>query len=118
MTDRHTAEDDAPTLKGLFTVCKDSEHGLGTAAEQATDEGLKGKLLACASQRARYAEELQDLLALRGEHPARPGTIPGALHQGWAAIKAALKGGDDEALLAECQRGEAVAREAYEKALT
>ncbi len=118
MADDRTPEDDAPTLKGLFTVCKDSEHGFRVAADQAGDAGLKATLLGYAGERARYAEELQERLALRGEHPARPGTIPAALHQGWAAIKSALKGGDDAALLTECARGEVAAREAYEEALT
>jgi uncharacterized protein (TIGR02284 family) len=39
------------------------------------------------------------------------------LHRGWINLKSALTGGDDHAILAECERGEDSAVEEYKKAL-
>jgi uncharacterized protein (TIGR02284 family) len=44
-------------------------------------------------------------------------TVAGAIHRGWTGLKAALTSGNDHAILAECERGEDRAIEAYKKAL-
>ena len=41
----------------------------------------------------------------------------GALHRGWINLKSAITGGDEHAILAECERGEDSAVEEYKKAL-
>ena len=39
------------------------------------------------------------------------------LHRGWVDIKSTITGMDEGAVLAECERGEDVAKKAYEEAL-
>jgi uncharacterized protein (TIGR02284 family) len=39
------------------------------------------------------------------------------LHRGWINLKSAITGGDEHAILAECERGEDSAVEEYKKAL-
>jgi uncharacterized protein (TIGR02284 family) len=39
------------------------------------------------------------------------------MHRGWINIKSAITGHDREAVIAECERGEDVAVESYQKAL-
>ena len=108
---------DTSALKHLLAACKDGEHRYRTAAQYATPEQLKAILHGYAQQRAYYAAELQTALERRGGHSESSGTIAGALHQGWTRIKSAVAGGNDRALLAECERGEEAAREQYEEAL-
>jgi uncharacterized protein (TIGR02284 family) len=45
------------------------------------------------------------------------GTLAGAAHRLWTNLRAAITGGDDKAILEECERGEDVAKAEYEKAL-
>jgi uncharacterized protein (TIGR02284 family) len=109
---------DHSILKHLFAACKDDENGYRSAVKHVKAEALQAMLHGYADQRAKYAAALQSALEERGGHSESSGTIAGALHLGWATIKAAATGGDDNALLAECVRAEEVARDRYEKALT
>ena len=43
--------------------------------------------------------------------------MSGAVHRGWMNIKSAVAGKSDSAIIAEAERGEDVAVNAYEKAL-
>jgi uncharacterized protein (TIGR02284 family) len=52
-----------------------------------------------------------------GGDPTESGTVSGALHRAWTNIKSAVTGMDEYAVLAECERGEDVAKHAYESAL-
>ena len=52
-----------------------------------------------------------------GGTPADGTTAAGALHRGWLNVKTAITGKSDRAVLEECERGEDVAKLAYQKAL-
>jgi uncharacterized protein (TIGR02284 family) len=45
------------------------------------------------------------------------GSVSGSLHRAWVDIKSTITGMDEAAVLAECERGEDVAKRAYEEAL-
>jgi uncharacterized protein (TIGR02284 family) len=105
------------TLKTLFATCKDGENGYRMSAHHVQPEGLKTLLQGCAQQRAEYAAELRTALEGLGSQAVMAGTIAGALQQGWTNIQSAVTGGDEKALLAECVRGEELARKDYEDAL-
>jgi len=51
------------------------------------------------------------------EKPEASSSATGALHRGWINLKSAITGGDEHAILAECERGEDSAVEEYKKAL-
>jgi uncharacterized protein (TIGR02284 family) len=53
-----------------------------------------------------------------GGDPERRGSVSGSLHRAWVDIKSTITGMDEAAVLAECERGEDVARKAYEDALS
>ena len=61
--------------------------------------------------------ELQAEVRRLGGDPERSGSMAGALHRGWLDIKSVVTGKDDHAILAEAERGEDVATNAYESAL-
>src|SRR5262249_41469722 len=56
-------------------------------------------------------------LKAHGEEPSEHGSVSGAMHRGWIDIKTALGANSNHAVLAECERGEDSAEEAYRKAL-
>src|SRR5215813_10788054 len=49
--------------------------------------------------------------------PETSSSATGALHRGWMNLKSAITGGDEHAILAECERGEDSAVEEYKKAM-
>jgi len=69
-----------------------------------------------ARQRAQFAAELQAEVRRVGGDPERTGSSAGAMHRGWINLKAAVTGGDDGAIIAECERGEDSAVKNYHEA--
>jgi uncharacterized protein (TIGR02284 family) len=104
-------------LRDLFQTCKDGEHAYRTAAHFVKPEDLKALLEGYAQQRAGYAAELHGEIERLGGHAGTSGTMAGTLQQGWTRIQSAVTGGDEQALLAECGRGDDSARKQCEEVL-
>lgn len=104
-------------LKGLVQLCRDGQNGFRESAEKLSDPSARSYFLEKSTERARFAAELENEVHRLGEGDTKTeGSIPGALHRGWINLKSALGGGDG-AILAEAERGEDIAKEAYEKAI-
>ena len=104
-------------LNSLIETCKDGEQGFQTAADGLTSPDLKTKFLQYSRERAQMSNELQAEVRALGGDPERSGSMSGSLHRGWLDIKSAITGKDDHAILVEAERGEDVAKTAYENAL-
>jgi uncharacterized protein (TIGR02284 family) len=104
-------------LNNLIETCKDGEQGFKEAAEGVERSDLKSTFYEYSQQRSQYAGVLQGLVRSLGGDPESGGSISGAMHRGWINIKSAVTGQDEAAILNECERGEDVAKEAYEAAL-
>jgi uncharacterized protein (TIGR02284 family) len=114
---RNEADEKIVTLlDNLIETCKDGQNGYRAAAAKAQSKELKRFFRYNASQRARFAAELQEEVHRHGVMPPRGGTVAGALHRGWFTVKSALLGVADADLLAECERGEEAALTTYEAA--
>lgn len=105
------------TLNDLIQTCKDGEEGFRRAAEGLKSPEIKAKFNEYSRQRAAMARDLQDEVRKLGGDAEQGGSVSGTMHRGWLNIKSAVTGKDDHAVLAEAERGEDVAKEAYEKAL-
>ena len=103
-------------LNRLIQTCKDGEQGFRTAAENLKNPQAKSLFSSYAQQRAEMAQELQAEVRAQGGDPESAGSIAGATHRGWMNLKAAVAGGDDS-IIAEAERGEDVAKKAYNDAL-
>ena len=105
------------TLNELIETCKDGEEGFRTCADGVKNPVLKTffeeKAQRCALGAAQLAGKVREL----GGDPERGSSTSGMLHRFWVNIRASISGMDDEAVLAECERGEDVAKRAYEEAL-
>jgi uncharacterized protein (TIGR02284 family) len=104
-------------LNDLIETSKDGEQGFLKAAEDATDPKLKTLFADRAEECARAVRELQARVVQLGGKPEDRGSVGGALHRGWVDVKSALSSRDNHAILAECERGEDVAKKRYREAL-
>ena len=105
-------------LNNLIETLKDGQEGFKQAAEGVSNPKLKSLFRNYSDQRSRFAIALQSETRRQGEgEPETGSSAVGALHRGWINLKSAITGGDEHAILAECERGEDSAVEEYKKAL-
>jgi uncharacterized protein (TIGR02284 family) len=105
------------TLNNLIETCRDGQEGFQAAAGQVATAELKELFHGYSLRRAGFVGELQDEVRRLGGEPAKAGSLAASLHRGWMDLKSAVAGGDDGAVLAECERGEEAALAAYRDAL-
>lgn len=117
MSTENTATSDViSTLNNLIETCKDGQNGFQTAAADVENSNLKSVFYEFGQQRARFVGELQTLVKELGGDPENTGSTAATLHRGWINIKSVLTGKDEAAILNEAERGEDIAKNAYEKA--
>lgn len=104
-------------LNELIETCLDGEKGFRAAAEDLKDANVTRVFTSYAQQRGEFAAELKREVLRLGGDPDQKGHATGAVHRGWMNLKAALSGNDTHAVVAEAERGEDVAKGAYQKAL-
>lgn len=104
-------------LNDLIQTCRDGESGFQTAADHVKDSSLQVFFSNCSVQRAQFASELESEVRQLGGTPAKSGSVSAAFHRGWMNIKSIVTGGSDEAIIAECERGEDAALENYQDVL-
>ena len=104
-------------LNDLIETSKDGERGFQQGAEDAQHASVKELLLKRAESCTQAARELQDLVLHLGGKPESGGSVTGALHRGWVDVKSAVGKRADHAILADCEKGEDVAKKRYHDAL-
>jgi uncharacterized protein (TIGR02284 family) len=105
------------TLDELIKTSRDGELGFRACAEGVDRPDLRSMFDTAARRCAEAASELEAKVRQLGGEPANSGSVAGAAHRGWVNVKSAITGKDETAVLAECERGEDVAKRAYEAAL-
>ena len=106
------------TINSLIETLKDGQEGFQQAAEAVKNQQLKAVFTDYSLQRSRFANELQSEAASLGDkEPEESSSATGAMHRAWIGLKSALSGGDEHAILAECERGEDSAVAEYREAL-
>ena len=117
VTDLDQNDDVVDTLNDLLESCRDGEFGFDIAAEHAKSADIKTMLTRHASECRTAGEELEQLIRQLGGEPDEGGSVSGAFHRGWVAVRGTLSGYTDQAMLDECERGEGSAVACYRKAL-
>ena len=110
-------DDVIDALQDLAECSKDGEYGFRACAEQAKRQDLKSTFLQRADDCRGAAQELNEQIRSLGGNTEDHGSVAGAMHRGWVAVKATLSNYDDKAVLEECERGEDNAKARYAKAL-
>ena len=111
------ASDTIDTLNKLVEASKDGEFGFRDAAEKAKSPDLQHTFRQHADECRQGATELQALVSQLGGTAENGGTMSGAAHRGWMAVKGGVTGYTDLAILEECERGEDSAMKSYREAL-
>jgi uncharacterized protein (TIGR02284 family) len=104
-------------LQDLVECSLDGEYGFRSCAEHAKSSDLKSVFLQRADDCRRGAQELNEIIRACGGTVKEHGSVPGAVHRGWVAVKSALSTYDDKRILEEAERGEDNAKARYMKAL-
>lgn len=112
-----TTHDVTDAINHLLELCRDGENGFHLAASAIDDPSLKAELIQYSMQRRDFATDLAGALGTLGETPRERGTVSGAVHRGWINIRAAIAARNTHAVLAECERGEDAAVEAFGDAI-
>jgi uncharacterized protein (TIGR02284 family) len=105
-------------INDLIQTCIDGQKGFEAAAGAVDDPTIKDELVGYSWQRQQFATELKSRLEAFGQEPSDSGSMSGAAHRGWMELKSAVGASDGRSILAECERGEDVALEAYQKAMS
>lgn len=105
------------TLNDLIEVLRDGQHGFKTAAEDAEASELAQLFNRYSRQRAEFVTELQTRVRSLGADVEASGSVAGSMHRGWINLKSALSTNEPHAVLAEAERGEDAAVDAFKKAL-
>ena len=105
------------TLNHLAEISRDGAKGFADAAAAVQNPSLKTTLESASKRCETGARELDGEISKLGGQTDASGTTAGAMHRAWTNLKAAITGRDDKAILVECERGEDVAKAAYEEAL-
>ena len=105
------------TLNELIETCKDGEDGFRTCAEGVKNPAFKTffeeRAERCALGARQFAAKAREF----GGNLQQRGSTSGMLHRFSVNIRSSITGMDDAAILAECERGEDSAKDAYEEAL-
>jgi len=110
-------DDTIDTINDLIETCKDGEYGFRSSAEYMRNADIKQLFLRRADECNAAAAELQRMVVQLGGKAEDSGTISGAAHRGWVAVKGTLAGYTDKAILEETERGEDTALERYRSAM-
>lgn len=110
-------DDTIDTLNTLIETSKDGEFGFRASAEVLRNAETRQLLTRRADECRQAASELQALVVSLGGTAEDGGSLSGAAHRGWVAVKGTLSGYTDVAILEEAERGEDTALAAYRSAI-
>ena len=110
-------DDVIDTLNGLIETSRDGENGFRTCVENAKSATLKTFFLGKAERCREGALQLQQIVREMGGAAETDSSFSGDMHRFWMNIKSSIAGMDDHQILAECEKGEDSAKQAYREAL-
>ena len=105
------------TLNGLFATINDVEDGFLTCAEQVKSADVQALLDRAAKFYQDRSAVLEATIKEFGGEADTSESLTGTLHCAWLDVMSSIADMDDHAILAECERGEAAIKAAYESAL-
>lgn len=108
---------DITVLNSLIKTINDSIQGYQESAKDIGNQHLASMFQDRAMERQKVATMLQAEVGRLGGDPSDGGSILGSAHQIFLDMKSAITGKDDDAILAEVQRGEEYLRDKFDTAL-
>lgn len=112
-----SSDHDVSVLNSLITTTIDSADGFERAAEDASAGRFAQLFREFGGERRRCVSRLQEAVRACGGTPNDDGSLMAGVHRRWLDLRDALTGADDEAIVAEVERGEDYIKSKYEEAL-
>ncbi|TSB01700.1 PA2169 family four-helix-bundle protein [Sphingorhabdus contaminans] len=110
-------EREVDTLNDLIKTTIDSVDGYRSAAEDAEQSQYRSIFFDRANERKTVTEELQSRVRTLGGEPTTDGSVLAGAHRAFLDLKSAITGNDDNAIIAEVERGEDHIKHKFEEAL-
>ena len=111
-------DDVISTLNDLIETSRDGEEGFRQCAETVRNPNLKPFFEQKAERCREAVTQLQHIVREMGGDPEKSSSVSGTMHRFWVSLRSSISTMNDHAILAECERGEDVAKRSYEKALS
>ena len=108
---------DISVLNSLIETTLDSVDGYRRSAEEATNSRFSAEFLARATERQQVVATLQDEVRRLGGNPQDDGSVLAAAHRTFLTLRDHVTGSDDQAVIAEVDRGESYLNAKWETAL-
>jgi len=103
-------------LNSLIETTLDSANGYREAAERADDPQYKTMFSERSGRRVELIRQLQDEVRSFGGEPDTDQSVAGKLHNKFVAVRDAVMGSSDKAVIEEVERGEDFIKAEFEKA--
>jgi uncharacterized protein (TIGR02284 family) len=109
---------DTRTLNTLIATLLDSVDGYQKSADDIGNPALAEKFSNRARERQAAVAKLQAVVGAAGGEPHENGSVSGAAHRMFLNLKEAVSGRNDQAIVAEIERGEDYLKDKFNTALT
>jgi uncharacterized protein (TIGR02284 family) len=110
-------QEDIDSLAHLIEICADGVRGYEAASREVDDAELRQLFDEYARQRSSMRHELELCVSTLGGEPDAADSVAGRVHRGWMKVRGAVANRESHAILAECERGEDAAVQAYREAM-
>ena len=108
---------DIAVLNSLIETTIDSVDGYRRSATEATESRFSSIFRDWASEREQVVEKLRDRVRELGGTPEHDGSLLAAAHRQFLSLRDMLTGSDDDAVIAEVDRGESYLNAKWETAI-
>lgn len=108
---------DITVLNSLIKTLNDSINGYQESAKDIGNQRFASMFQDRAMERQQVVTKLQAEVGRLGGDPSSSGSLLGGAHQAFLDLKSSITGKDDDAVLAEVQRGEEYLRDKLDTAL-
>ncbi|HEY0414325.1 MAG TPA: PA2169 family four-helix-bundle protein [Allosphingosinicella sp.] len=108
---------DISVLNGLIETTIDSIDGYQHSASEATNSRFSQIFRDRAAEREQVVQQLRDRVRALGGTPESDGGVLAAAHRQFLSLRDAITGKDDQAVIAEVDRGESYLNAKWEAAL-
>lgn len=108
---------DISVLNSLIETTIDSVDGYRRSAAEATESRFSSTFRDRAAEREEVVSKLRDRVRELGGTPEHDGSLLAAAHRQFLGLRDAITGSDDEAVIAEVDRGESYLNAKWETAL-
>ena len=108
---------DITVLNSLIETTIDSVDGYRRSAEEATNSSFATEFRQRATEREQVVRQLQSRVRELGGNPEDDGSVLAAAHRSFLTLRDTVTGSDDDAVIAEVDRGESYLNGKWETAL-